>query len=99
MSDLFLKIMNIQPNENEFADAARDSKSNETSYQIGFMHGRSYAAQMADEHESRNGNHHHRLREALKNMHAIAEFREARNPEVVAAGELLQELDNLEPKP
>lgn len=44
-------------------------------------------------------NYHDRLREALEKMHAIAEFREARNPDVIAAGELLQELDNLEPKP
>lgn len=50
MSDLFFEIMNLQPNENEFRDAVRNSRSNETAYQIGFMHGRSYAAQMADGH-------------------------------------------------
>lgn len=93
--------MNIQPNENEFADAARDSKSNETSYQIGFMHGRSYAAQMADEHESRNGNHHHRLREALS---LVVDALHEHDPDglvidnTVTEGAviLLNELDNLE---
>ncbi len=53
MSDLFFEIMNLQPNENEFMDAVRDSNSKETAYKLGFMHGRSYAAKMADEHESR----------------------------------------------
>lgn len=38
-------------------------------------------------------NYHDRLVEALDKMHAIAEFRESRNPDVIAAGNLLAELD------
>jgi hypothetical protein len=72
MSNIFFEIMNLQPNENEFRDAVRDSNSNETAYQIGFMHGRSYAAQLADNH--RDVNLHDELVEALTLLlHEVAE--------------------------
>jgi hypothetical protein len=38
-------------------------------------------------------NNHERLVKALAKMHAIAEFRESRNHEVIAAGELLATME------
>lgn len=38
-------------------------------------------------------NNHARLVEALRAMHEIAEFREAGNPHVIGAGDLLAQLD------
>lgn len=68
MSDVFFEIMQLQPNDNEFLSAVRDSNSKETAYKLGFMHGVSYAAQMADEYAYRNAKRHERLVDALSKM-------------------------------